>query len=59
MVSKICTVSKSKAIVLPLNGRYIKFFRPVSDIDEKASKKRNRNAKIYRKAIERALKRNR
>ena len=59
MVSKICTVSKNKAIVLPLNGRYIKFFRLISDIDEEASKKRNRNAKIYRKAIERALKRNR
>ena len=59
MISRICTVSKSKAIVLPLNERYFKFFRLVSDIDEKASKKRNRNAKIYRKAIERALKRNR
>lgn len=37
----------------------LSFFRLVSDIDEKVSKKRNRNAKIYRKAIERALKRNR
>lgn len=59
MAFNICTVSKNKTIVFPLNGRYINFFRLVSDIDEKAEKKRKRNAKIYRKAMERALKRNR
>lgn len=58
MVSKICTISKNKAIVLPLNGRYVKFFRIVSDVDEKVFEKQKRNSRIYRKALECALKRN-
>ena len=56
-IPKICTFSKSKAIVLCLDGNYVKFYRSVSDA-KKSEEKRNKMAKIYRKAMENYLKRN-
>ena len=47
-IPKICTFSKSKAIVLCLDGNYVKFYRSVSDA-KKSEKKEIKQLKYIGK----------